>query len=50
MRKKKTRLSKKLLLAFLGALVCIVMAVTLVGSLLSMLWGREVMIKAMYVS
>ncbi|MGN0695664.1 MAG: ATP-binding protein [Oscillospiraceae bacterium] len=50
MRNKKTRLSKKLLLAFLGSIVCIVMAVTLVGSMLSMLWSREIMIKAMYVS
>ncbi|MGN1134930.1 MAG: ATP-binding protein [Oscillospiraceae bacterium] len=50
MRKKKTRLSKKLLLAFLGSIVCIVMAVTLVGSLFSMFWSKEIMVKAMYVS
>lgn len=49
-KKNIGKLSKKLLLAFLGAIVCIVMAVTLVGSILAMAFDEEIMIGAMYLS
>lgn len=49
-KKKINKLSKKLLLAFLGATVCIVMAVTLVGSIIAIVFDEEIMISAMYLS
>lgn len=50
MKKRKSKLSRKLLLAFVGALVCIVMTVTLIGSVLSMVLDEKIMIQTMYVS
>lgn len=50
MKKNKSNLSRKLLFSFLGAIVAVVMAVTLLGSILSMFWDRETMTKIMYVS
>ena len=49
-REKRTTLSKKLLLGLLGAIVCSVMAVTLVGFILGMPFGKETMRNALYVS
>lgn len=50
MKRVKTKLSKKILLAFLGALVGIVMAVTLIGVIAVMFLGKEVTMHALYVS
>ena len=50
MKKSRNKLSKKLLFSFLGAIVVIVMAITLLGSILSMFLDREAMIGAMYIS
>lgn len=49
-RKHKNRLSKKLLLAFVGALVVIVMAVTMVGAILLMPLDDSVQIQMLYIS
>lgn len=50
MKKNNTKLSKKLLLSFLVAIIVIVMTVTLIGAVLSMFFGKETMIKIMYIS
>lgn len=50
MKKKRPALSGELMLAFLKALVGIVMAVILLGSVCDMILGIEVMIKALYIS
>lgn len=50
MKRKKNALSKKLLLAFSGALVAIVMAVTLVGSVLLMPLEKAAAVQLMYIS
>lgn len=50
MKKKNTNLSRKLLLFFLGAIVAVAMAVTLLGAVLSIFLGRDTMEKAMYLS
>lgn len=50
MKKKRTALSWELMLAFLKAIVVIVMAVTLLGSVFDMILGREIMINAVYIS
>lgn len=50
MKKKNTNLSRKLLFSFLGAIVAVVMAVTLIGAVLSMFLGEETIQKAMYLS
>lgn len=49
-RQKKNGLSRKLLLAFLGALVVIVMAVTLLGAVILMPLARDVQMQALYIS
>ena len=49
-RKQENKLSKKLILAFVGALVMIVMAVTLVGSIVLMPFGEKVQIQSLYIS
>ena len=45
-----TKKEFQLLLALLGAIVCIVMAVTLVGSILTMVLDEQLMMSAMYIS
>lgn len=47
---QKNKLSKKLILAFAGALVIIVMAITLVGSIVLMPFDENIRIKSLYVS
>lgn len=47
---EKNKLSKKLILAFIGALVLIVMALTLIGSIVLMPFGENAHIKSLYVS
>lgn len=49
MKKHESKLSRKLLLSFIGALVGIVMAITLVGAIISVTVSREAMMQAMYV-
>ncbi|MGM9680662.1 MAG: sensor histidine kinase [Eubacteriales bacterium] len=49
-RKQKNRLSGKLLFAFVGALVAIVMAVTLIGSVLLMPLEEDARVQFLYVS
>lgn len=50
MKKNKTTLSRKLLLGFLCSLVGIVMVITLLGTFIAMVFDKEIMIKAMYIS
>lgn len=47
---RKNKLSKKLLLAFVGALISIVMAVTMVGAILLIPFDDSVQIQMLYVS
>lgn len=44
----KSRLARKLLLAFAGALTVIVMAVTMIGTIVLMFLGNDKQIQTMY--